>query len=130
MLLFLVIFLSVYALMHSVIFWGVYPLLRRRKTSMIFTLLFFAAMLFTPIFVRIMEHKGFEQIARIAAWVGFSWLGFVFIGFNLGGFNRLFSLFAFRHDWLVYLNHVNCQHFSQNTFDSSREDGCPIYSKA
>ena len=80
--LFLVIFLSVYALMHSVVFWGVYPLLRARRAVVIGFIILFAAMLFTPIFVRIMEHKGFEQIARIAAWVGFSWLGFVFIGFS------------------------------------------------
>ncbi|WP_029912857.1 metallophosphoesterase [Pelobacter seleniigenes] len=81
--LFLVIFLLTYAAVHTLVFWGFYPLFQNHYALPGLLGIWMAAMIAAPIAVRLCERQGFESLARGLAWVGYSWMGGVFIAFSL-----------------------------------------------
>ncbi len=83
MYLFVVVALSVYTLMHLVVYWGVKPLLAGHWAASPVVLAIFALMILSPVAVRMLERDGGESAARAVAWVGFTWMGFIFLAFSL-----------------------------------------------
>jgi predicted MPP superfamily phosphohydrolase len=60
-------------------------------------IIFMAIMVFAPILVRVLERMGFESMARLLAYIGYSWMGLLFLFFStalLLDFYRLFLSFA------------------------------------
>ena len=79
---FLVVFLSVYSVMHALVFARIRVLLPNRWPVQILCALFFVGMILAPIFVRLLENSGHDPQARLVAWVGYPWMGFIFLSFS------------------------------------------------
>ncbi len=92
MLLFVLTFLSIYAAMHALVFWGISPLLAGHRALYLLTGLWMAAMIVAPILVRVLDRGGFPAPARALAWVGYSWMGFLFLAFSLFSLLGLWQL--------------------------------------
>jgi predicted MPP superfamily phosphohydrolase len=79
--LFIAIFLSIYAAMHVVVFFGLRPLLPQRGHAGFWFALFMALMVLAPALVRALDRNGLEGAARTMALAGYSWMGFIFLAF-------------------------------------------------
>jgi len=94
MTLFVLIFLAIYTGMHALVFWGVHPLLKGHPALPTLTWIWMAAMIITPLLVRLSDRAGWEALARGLAWVGYSWMGGVFLAFALFAVLGLWELLA------------------------------------
>lgn len=83
MLLFVFSFLTIYAAMHALVFWGVHPLLSGHPLLPAITTAWMAMMVFSPVAVRLLDRAGHPLPARSLAWVAYSWMGFLFLAFAL-----------------------------------------------
>lgn len=81
--LFFTVFLLVYAGMHALVFWGLFPLLARHGAVPGIAVAWMVLMIAAPFAVRLLERQGYDAAARAAAWVTYSWLGFLFLAFCL-----------------------------------------------
>jgi predicted MPP superfamily phosphohydrolase len=97
MLLFVISFLAIYAAMHVLVFWGVYPLLAGHPLLPTLTAGWMALMIVAPVTVRLLDRNGYQLPARALAWVGYSWMGFLFLAF------ALFLLFGLWHLFVLAL---------------------------
>ncbi|MFA7382626.1 MAG: metallophosphoesterase [Desulfurivibrionaceae bacterium] len=85
MLRFLLLYLSIYPLIHYYLFRKLRTaLLPGKKTRLGFTL-FMAVMIAAPIMVRLAERAGIETGARFWACASFSWMGLLFLFLALAG---------------------------------------------
>ncbi len=89
--LFVLTFLSIYAAMHALVFWGIFPLLAGHRALPALTGLWMTAMIVAPVLVRVLDRLGHLAPARALAWVGYCWMGFLFLAFSL------FSLLGLWH---------------------------------
>lgn len=80
-LVFLAVVLSIYTIMHGLVFWGIHPLLSGHPPARIIAGLWMALMIFAPVAVHMLEDRGAELSAQILAWVGYAWMGLVFLAF-------------------------------------------------
>ena len=76
---FLLIFLSVYTAMNAVVYYKARVLLPERWGVQAFLVLFVVLMIVAPIGTRLLESQGYEDPARVLAYLGYSWMGFVFL---------------------------------------------------
>jgi hypothetical protein len=97
MLLFIISFLAIYAAMHALVFWGVYPLLAGHALLPTLTAGWMALMIVAPVMVRLLDRNGYQLPARALAWIGYSWMGFLFLAF------ALFLLFGLWHLFILAL---------------------------
>jgi len=93
-LLFLFSFLAVYAAMHTLVFWGVHPLLAGHPWLPGLVAGWMALMVVAPVLVRLLDRLGQPLPARILAWVAYSWMGFLFLAFCLFLLTGLWHLFT------------------------------------
>ncbi len=94
MVLFALTFLTIYAAMHALVFWGVHPLLAGHPALPSLTLTWMTLMILAPLAVRLLDRGGYHLSARGLAWVGYSWMGFLFLAFCLFLLFGLWHLFA------------------------------------
>jgi predicted MPP superfamily phosphohydrolase len=80
--LFFLTFFLIYGGAHLYFFLKVKAALCPGISFSIFLALFLLLMVITPLLVRILENKGFETIARVAAYTGYLWMGFFFLFFT------------------------------------------------
>jgi len=80
MALFALIFLSVYAIMHGVVWLVLRPLWPSHGRYAVVGLL---APILAPLAVRLLEHGGHARLATILAWPTYIWFGLVFLAFCL-----------------------------------------------
>jgi predicted MPP superfamily phosphohydrolase len=80
---FLAVFLSIYAAMHVLVFFGVRPLLPQRAHAGSWLALLMVLMILAPALVRVLDRNGMEDAARTMAMAGYSWMGFIFLAFVL-----------------------------------------------
>lgn len=90
--LFLLSFVSIYGVIHYVVWRGVRPLLPLHPLVIPLALSWTLLMIAAPILSRLFERSGADLPARIAAWGGYLWLGFLFIAFFLFVLRDLGSL--------------------------------------
>lgn len=83
MILFLLVFLTIYTGVHALTFWGFHPLLKGHPALPTLTWLWMGLMIVAPILVRLLERADHELAARSLAWVSYSWMGGVFLSFSL-----------------------------------------------
>lgn len=81
MLLFVLIFLSLYAGMHALVYWGVSPLLKGHPALPALTVIWMGLMALSPLVVRVLDHNSLPNLARPLAWIGYTWMGFVWLAF-------------------------------------------------
>ncbi len=81
--LFIIIFLSIYSLMHLMVWWGLRPLLPQGKWVRASLLIWTTGMIFAPIIIRVLERFDLFFAARIWAWAGYLWMGFLWLAFAL-----------------------------------------------
>lgn len=81
MLRFLIIFVSVYSLMHAFFYARVRVILPSSGMFRAMFVLFLTLMVFAPIITRLLERHGHDVSARLMANVGYSWMGFLFLAF-------------------------------------------------
>ncbi|APG28738.1 hypothetical protein A7E78_13385 [Syntrophotalea acetylenivorans] len=83
MLLFVLVFLTIYGLMHALVFWGMHPLLVSHPALPSLVWGWMGLMIVSPVAVRLLDHSGYVATARGLAWVGYCWMGLLFIAFCL-----------------------------------------------
>ena len=98
---FLLIFVSVYSLIHAFFYFRVRVLLPERWPFHLLLVLFLALMVFAPIGTRLLERAHHHNLAHVAAHIGYPWMGFLFYCFwcflllaILGGLFKIVNLLA------------------------------------
>jgi predicted MPP superfamily phosphohydrolase len=83
MLLFVLVFLTIYGLMHALVFWGMHPLLASHPVLPSLVWCWMGLMIGSPLLVRFLDRSGHVAAARGLAWVSYCWMGLLFIAFCL-----------------------------------------------
>ncbi|MBW1699447.1 MAG: metallophosphoesterase [Deltaproteobacteria bacterium] len=79
MLIFLLVFISIYSLLH---FYGLVKVLRAHvlnTSGLVALIIFMLIMIFAPILVRLLETANFDKTARMLAYIGYCWMGVLFL---------------------------------------------------
>ena len=90
---FLIVFFSIYGGLH------LYALLKAKRAleigsgMTVLTVIFFVTMVFAPVIVRIAERNGFELLARLMAYFGYTWMGLLFIFVSIAFALDIYHLF-------------------------------------
>ncbi len=95
MILFLLVYISIYGGVH------VYAFLKLKKglelgiLANVLLALLMLLMVAAPVVMRILEHNGEDTLARGLAWVGFMWMGFLFLFISASFFFDIYRLLHF-----------------------------------
>jgi hypothetical protein len=81
MIMFLLIFLTVYGSLHLYFFLKAKAALGFCMGTGIFLVLFLLLMVFAPILIRMLERPGLEPAARVMAYIGYTWMGILALFF-------------------------------------------------
>jgi uncharacterized protein len=81
MVLFLLIFLTIYSCMHALVYSRARVILPDRRRAHFLLILFLLLMIAAPIATRLLERSGFEGAAKPIGTIGYYWMGFVFLSF-------------------------------------------------
>ena len=92
---FLLVFLSLYSGLHLYGFLKVKRALTLGPAATVALIVFMAIMVFAPILVRLIERMGYETVARIVAYVGYTWMGLLFLFFTTAIVLDLYRFFIF-----------------------------------
>lgn len=65
--------------MHAFFYWRTKVILPPRGPIKILVLVFLLLLIVAPIITRLLERNGFDGIARLTAYLGYSWMGFLFL---------------------------------------------------
>lgn len=83
---FLIMYISIYLLMHAYAFYHAYSSLQYSRKIIVCTALFSLFMVLSPIIVRFAEKNGFEIGPRLLAYSGYTWMGILFLFVAVAGF--------------------------------------------
>jgi len=95
MILFLLVYLSIYGGVH------LYTFLRLRRgftlapVTSVLLFVFLTLMVVAPIFIRILERNGQDVFARGLAYIGFIWMGLIFVFFSVSIFFDIYRALHF-----------------------------------
>ncbi len=89
--LFLVLYISIYLLMHGYAFYHVHRSLQSSRAVIGLLAVFSLFMVLSPIIVRVAERNGFETGPRMLAYAGYSWMGILFLFIMVAAFFDLFA---------------------------------------
>jgi hypothetical protein len=78
---FIITILLIYSLVHAVFFHRLRLAFSIRGWSMALVGVFFLLMILSPMISRILETRGHDFVARLAAFSGYTWMGFIFFAF-------------------------------------------------
>lgn len=92
---FFLMLILAYTLMHAVVFWGIFPLIRKRLWLIAIICVLMAVMTVAPMWTRLLENGGYESAARVTAWSGYTWQGFIFLAFSCFAVFGLWEIMAF-----------------------------------
>jgi hypothetical protein len=79
LIIFLVVFSSVYALLHAYAFMKVRGALPLSTGRSVFVIIFMLVMIFLPVGVRVLERLGLAAVPRALAYVAYLWMGLLLI---------------------------------------------------
>jgi len=80
---FLLVFLSIFIGVHALFFFRIRVLFPGRGAVQSLVILFFVLMVFVPVASYALERGGYERLARLMAFAGFTWMGIIFIAFSI-----------------------------------------------
>ncbi len=83
MTLFLLTILGIYGAVHVYAFLKVKAAFPFGVGMGMLLAVFMAAMICAPILVRLLSRQGYESLARLIAYIGYSWMGFLFLFFSI-----------------------------------------------
>ena len=86
MILFLIVYISVYLLMHAYVFYHAYLSLQYGRKTIAITAVFSLFMVLSPIIVRLAERNGLETVPRVLAYTGYTWMGLLFLFIAVAAF--------------------------------------------
>lgn len=89
---FLILYISIYLLMHAYAFYHARLSLQYGRKTIAFTVLFSLFMVASPIIVRLAERNGFETGARLLAYAGYTWMGILFLFVAVACFYDVFAV--------------------------------------
>lgn len=89
---FLILYISIYLLMHAYAFYHAYRSLQFGRKTIALAALFSLFMVVSPILVRLAERNGFETGPRILAYVGYTWMGLLLLFVAVAFFYDVFAL--------------------------------------
>jgi len=89
---FLLLYFSVYLLMHVYAFFHAYRSLGYGRKMVAGTALFSVFMVLSPIIVRVAENDGFETGPRLLAYIGYTWMGLLFLFIAVAVFYDVFAV--------------------------------------
>ena len=89
---FLIMYISIYLLMHAYVFYHTYRSFQYSKKIIAYTALFSLFMVLSPIIVRFAERNGFETGPRLLAYSGYTWMGVLFLFVAVAGFYDVFAI--------------------------------------
>jgi len=95
MILFLLVYLSIYGGIHLYVFLKLKKGFTLGLPAYPILAIFMILMVVAPIVVRISERFGYETLARGLAYVGFTWMGLLFIFFSISFFFDIYRLLHF-----------------------------------
>jgi predicted MPP superfamily phosphohydrolase len=95
MILFLLTFFLLYGLLHLYIFLKISSALTFGTLTTIFLLFFMAIMFGAPVIVRVSERYGFELLARLISYIGYTWMGLAFLFFSFSVIIDLYRFFVY-----------------------------------
>jgi predicted MPP superfamily phosphohydrolase len=95
MILFLLTFFLLYGLLHLYIFLKISSALTFGTVTTIFLLFFMAIMFSAPVIVRVSERYGFELLARLISYIGYTWMGLAFLFFSFSVIIDLYRFFVY-----------------------------------
>jgi predicted MPP superfamily phosphohydrolase len=78
---FLVVFLSIYTLMHALVYFSIRVIFAGKWLIQALCVLFALLMIVAPIGARLLERGGHVSLAHATAWVAFPWMGSLFLAF-------------------------------------------------
>lgn len=79
MFIFLLVIVSIYSSLHLYGFIKVRQAQVLNTPGLVSLIFFMAIMIFAPIGVRLLENAGFEKMARMLAYIGYTWMGLLFL---------------------------------------------------
>ncbi len=82
MIVFFLAILLIYGLLHFYIYCKIKAALAFGAVATVLLICFMAIMLFSPVAVRISERFGFESLARLLSYIGYTWMGLAFLFFS------------------------------------------------
>ena len=92
LILFLLTFFLIYGGLHFYMLIKVKNSFLPGAKSTLCLILFMVIMVFAPVVIHILERSGYESLARLFSYVGYSWMGIVFLFFSLA---VLFDVYRF-----------------------------------
>lgn len=95
MTLFLLTFFFLYSSLHLYIFLKIKAAFTLGTGGAIALIVFMVVMIFAPILVRVSERQGFEFLARLLSYVGYTWLGLSFLFFTSSLCVDLYRFFVY-----------------------------------
>jgi predicted MPP superfamily phosphohydrolase len=104
MILFLLSFFLVYSSLHLYIFIKIRDAISPGTLTTIFLIFFMAAMVSAPVIVRVSERGGFELIARLISYIGYTWMGGVFLFFSFSLVIDLYRFFVYASGVILQTN--------------------------
>jgi predicted MPP superfamily phosphohydrolase len=114
--LFLLIFILLYGGLHSYMFFKAKSAFAFGMTTGIFLSLFMVIMVFAPILVRLLEKPGFEPVARILAYIGYTWMGILALFFLSSIVIDLFRFLVYVGGFISRRDFSSITHSSQLYF--------------
>jgi predicted MPP superfamily phosphohydrolase len=104
MILFLLTFFLIYGSLHLYIFLKIKGALSLGTGTTILLISFMAVMVIAPVIVRVSERHGFESLARLFSYIGYTWMGLVFLFFSLSLAVDLYRFFILTGGFVVQRN--------------------------
>ena len=95
MILFLLMYLSIYGGVHFYAFLKLRRGFTLAPATSVLLVVFLALMVVAPIFIRILERSGQDVFARGLAYVGFIWMGLIFVFFSVSIFFDIYRALHF-----------------------------------
>lgn len=98
MILFLLTIFLLYTLLHLYILLKIKAALTFGAVSTILLVFFMAIMVIAPVVVRISERHGFEFLARLISYIGYTWMGLAFLFFSVSFAIHLYRFLSTQAD--------------------------------
>ncbi|HPC74810.1 MAG TPA: metallophosphoesterase [Syntrophales bacterium] len=99
--LFLISFFLIYGGVHLYAYLKIRSAVAVGPTASLLLILFMAAMVLAPVFVRMAERHSCDTAAHVLSWTGYLWMGFLFLFFSTAILIDLYRLVLWAGGWVA-----------------------------
>jgi len=97
---FMLVFFSLYGGMHCYAFLKVKRALIFGSGATALLVIFMGCMIFSPVIIRLAERHGFDHLARLLAYVGYTWMGLLFLFISVAFALDIYRLLIHVAGWI------------------------------